>query len=44
MYTSDDEDGQVYVPEILKPPFASETGAGESRGVAAEPSPVVPTA
>jgi len=44
MYTSEDGDGQVYAPEMLKPPFASEVGAGESRGVDAEPSPVVPTA
>jgi hypothetical protein len=44
MYTSEDEDGQVKVPEILKVPFASVTGAGESKGVDAEPSPVVPAA
>jgi hypothetical protein len=44
MYTSEDEDGQVNVPEMLKVPLASVTGAGESRGVDAEPSPVVPTA
>jgi hypothetical protein len=44
MYTSEDEDGQWYVPEMLKAPFASVSGAGESRGVDAEPSPVVPTA
>jgi hypothetical protein len=44
MYMSEDGDGQVYAPEMLKPPFASVTGAGERRGVDAEPSPVVPTA
>jgi hypothetical protein len=44
MYTSEDGDGQVYAPVMLKPPLASVTGAGESRGVDGEPSVVVPTA
>jgi hypothetical protein len=44
MYTSVDADGQVYAPVMSKFPFASLVTGCVSSAVAAEPSPVVPTA
>ena len=43
-YTSALAEGHVYSPVIVNPPLASVVTAGFSNAVAAEPSPVAPTA
>jgi hypothetical protein len=44
MYTSVDADGQVYAPVMSKFPFVSLVTGCVRSAVAAEPSPIVPTA